>query len=52
MDKRLDDVQEDIEKAKKELDDLEHPFGSDDAQPFYDSGETPEDDDQTIVPPG
>ena len=49
---RLEKVEEDIQDAKQELDDLEHPYGSDDGQPYYDSGETPEEDDQTITPPG
>jgi hypothetical protein len=52
MEDRLKEVEEHIEKAKEELDELEHPMGSDDGQPYYDSGDTPQDDDQTIAPPG
>lgn len=49
---RLEEVEEHIQDAKRELDDIEHPYGSDDFQPYYDSGATPEEDDQTITPPG
>ena len=49
---RLDQVEEHIKKAEEELDEVEHPYGSDDGQPYYESGDTPEHDDQTIAPPG
>jgi hypothetical protein len=51
-DKRLDDLQQDIDKARKTAEDaniLEDP----DEPKFYESGSIhPELDDQTIAPPG
>jgi hypothetical protein len=47
---RLDKVEEDIKEAKAEADEVIHPMGSDDGPRYYDSGDTPEEDDQTIAP--
>ena len=49
---RLEEVEEHIQDAEHELDELEHPYGSDKFPPFYESGDHPELDDQTIAPPG
>ena len=49
---RLEEVGEHIKEAEQELDDIEHPYGSDKFQAYYESGDTPEEDDQVITPPG
>ena len=49
MKERLDEFEDDIRKVREELQELEH---TDHQARFYDSGDTPNEDDQTIVPPG
>lgn len=47
MEKRLEELDADIADAREEADDLEH---KDDGPRFYESGEKPEEDDQTASP--
>jgi len=48
---RLDELGEDIAQARRETADDVEP-AEDDDRTYVDSGATPEEDDQTIVPPG
>jgi len=47
MEKRLEELDADIAEARHEADELEH---KDDGPRFYESGEKPEEDDQTASP--
>ena len=47
MKKRLEDFEADIAHLRDEADELEH---KDDGPRFYESGEKPEEDDQTASP--
>jgi hypothetical protein len=49
MEKRLDELEADIRDARQAQQELDH---TDDERRYVDSGDTPQDDDQTIVPPG
>jgi hypothetical protein len=49
MEERLDELDADIRHAREEQQELDH---TDDEPRYADSGDTPEDDDQTIAPPG
>ena len=47
MKERLDEFEGHIQEVRKELEELEH---TEDRPRFYESGDTPSEDDQTIVP--
>jgi hypothetical protein len=49
MEERLDELEGDIRQARQHEQELSH---TDDEPRFVESGDTPQDDDQTIVPPG
>jgi hypothetical protein len=50
-DERFDEVEREIDQARHDADDVEHgSFYDERAVAYVDSGETPEEDDQTITP--
>jgi hypothetical protein len=51
-DERIEQVEEHIEQAKADSDEAIHGSFYEGDQGFYSSGDTEEEDDQTIAPPG